>query len=61
VGEFQGSIAIFSHGHFLRVLAARFLKWDVKQGDCFLLSVASVSILEYERDQPKILLWNETP
>lgn len=61
VSGYSGNVAIFSHGHFLRVLAARFLQWDVKQGDCFLLSVASVSILEHERNQPKILLWNETP
>jgi broad specificity phosphatase PhoE len=55
-----GNILIFSHAHFSRVLAARWLGLSVEAGKYFYLSVASLSILAYERDQRVIKLWNET-
>lgn len=54
----SGNVALFSHGHFLRVLTARFLGLSVQEGKCFLLSPASISILSYERNEPIVLLWN---
>ena len=57
----QGEIAIFSHGHFGRVLGARWIGLSVGQAQCFLLSTASISILDYEHDrpdQPVIAIWN---
>ena len=59
--QFSGNVAVFSHGHFLRVLAARFLELDPKMGRLFSLSVASISILGFEKQKPVINLWNETP
>lgn len=54
------NVAVFSHGHFLRVLAARFLGLDPEDGSLFALATGSLSILGYEHGAPVILLWNDT-
>lgn len=53
-----GDVALFSHGHFLRVLTARFLGLQPQMGKLFILSVGSIGILGYEHGQPAIILWN---
>lgn len=58
----DGNIAIFSHGHFGRVLAARWIDLRVEHAQRFLLSTASLSILGFEHnraDEPAIVLWNK--
>jgi len=60
----QGNIALFSHGQFGCALAARWIGLPVIQGQHFLLDPASLSILGYEPNHPRvpaILLWNATP
>jgi probable phosphoglycerate mutase len=57
----DGNVALFSHGHFGRVLAARWIGLSVEQAQHLLLSTASLSVLCYEHertDQPAIALWN---
>ena len=57
----QGNIAVFSHGHFGRALAARWIGLPVSQAQHFVLSTASVSILSYEHhstEESAIVLWN---
>ncbi len=47
---------VFSHGHFLRVVMARWLKQPVSSGAFFVLSTAAVVVLGYEHnlDEPCI-------
>lgn len=57
----QGKALIFSHGHFLRVLAVRWICLPVQEAAHFLLSTSSISILGFEHslDKPAIHLWNK--
>lgn len=59
LASINGNVVLFSHAHFLRVLAARYLGLNVAEGQDFLLSTGSLSILGEEKGQKAILLWNE--
>ncbi|MFW5474076.1 histidine phosphatase family protein [Knoellia sp. CPCC 206450] len=51
-------VLLFGHGHALRVLATVFLREQPRFAAKLLLDAGSVSVLEYEREQPAIKLWN---
>src|SRR5215813_3646869 len=58
-----GDVLLFSSGHFIRVLAARWIGLEVTaNAKRFMLSTASLSAVGYEKDEslPVIRLWNDT-
>jgi probable phosphoglycerate mutase len=62
VRAIKGNVLIFSSGHFLRVLAARWLGLEPVAGKFFMLNTASLSALSYEHElsHPAIQFWNTT-
>jgi broad specificity phosphatase PhoE len=57
-----GNVLLFSSGHFLRVLATRWIDIESVNGQSLMLSTASLSALTYESSlsRPAIRLWNDT-
>jgi probable phosphoglycerate mutase len=55
----DGDVALFAHGHVLRILTARWLGLRPGDGRLFALHTATVSVLGWERETPVIERWNE--
>jgi broad specificity phosphatase PhoE len=57
-----GNVLVFSSGHILRVLGARWLGLQPGGGRYFMLATASLSALGYEHDasEPVLRFWDDT-
>jgi broad specificity phosphatase PhoE len=55
----QEDVAVFAHGHLLRVLTARWLDLEPADGRLFALETGTLSTLGYEREAPVIRRWNQ--
>ena len=53
-----GDVALFGHGHMLRVIAARWIGLPASEGARLRLETATMSTLGYERETRVILTWN---
>jgi broad specificity phosphatase PhoE len=63
VRNVKGNVLLFTSGHFIRVLAARWIGLEPSvHSTSFLLSTASLSAVGYDHDlsHPVIRLWNDT-
>lgn len=54
----EKDVLLFAHGHALRILATTFLREQPRFAAKLLLDAGSVSVLEFEHEQPAIKLWN---
>jgi probable phosphoglycerate mutase len=54
----EGDVALFAHGHILRVLAARWVNLSPDYGEHFLLDTATLNVLGYYRESPAFKIWN---
>jgi probable phosphoglycerate mutase len=59
VRDAEGDVALFAHGHILRVVAACWLEQPPVEASRYYLSTASLSALGWERETTVIDRWNE--
>jgi len=58
VGCDGGKAALFAHAHILRILAARWVGLEARDGALFALGTGSVSVLGWERETRVVQRWN---
>jgi len=56
--EIEGNVALFAHGHVLRVLVARWIGLPAGAGQHFLLDTGTLCVLGYYREIPAVRVWN---
>ncbi|MBI2706367.1 MAG: histidine phosphatase family protein [Actinobacteria bacterium] len=55
----RGDVALFGHGHMLRVLTARWCELAAIEGRRFPLDTATMNILGWEHEYSTVQVWNE--
>jgi len=56
--EVEGDVALFAHGHVLRVLVARWIELPPGGGQHFLLDTGTLCVLGYYDEIPAVRVWN---
>ena len=59
IRSIDGDVALFSHGHLSRALAARWIELPVAAGKSFLFTTAAIGVLGWDRGTPVIERWND--
>lgn len=54
-------VICFGHGHCLRALTLRWLRFDVSLGEHFPLDTGTISVLGWQKGQPALERWNSRP
>jgi probable phosphoglycerate mutase len=54
----RGDAVVFSHGHFLRVFAVRWVGLEAAAGAVLALDPATISVLGHEHERPVVREWN---
>jgi len=54
----EGTVAVFAHGHVLRVLGARWIELPAAEGGRLGLSTGALCVLGYERETAILERWN---
>jgi probable phosphoglycerate mutase len=54
----DGNVALFAHGHILRVIAARWIALPASAGQNFLLDTGTLSVLGHYQEIPALKIWN---
>lgn len=60
VQDVEGDVAVFAHGHILRILAARWIGLEPVWGNALPLETGALCRLGHERERPAIWRWNAT-
>jgi broad specificity phosphatase PhoE len=55
----KGHVAIFAHGHLLRIFAARWLGEHPRLAGKLVLGTAAISVLSFEHQLPALIRWND--
>lgn len=55
----KGTVAVFSHGHMLRVLGARWIRLDAARGANLGLATGATCLLSHEHEEPILAHWND--
>jgi broad specificity phosphatase PhoE len=58
IRSIDGDVLVFSHGHYLRVMATRWVELPPMRGAVLGLETATLSVLGWEREVPVIWEWN---
>lgn len=57
--ESAGTVAVFSHGHMLRVLGAHWIGLPTARGASLGLATGALCLLGYEHEAPILARWND--